>query len=206
MKTQTKWAPYLLLIPFLTGIILAINDITTNFDTQVFHFLRGNLAPALDLPLKILTTLGNPKSVVVIILALLVIPKINKKVGLPTALITLISWVLNELVKFIVSRPRPDFMLFEETSYSFPSGHAMNNTALYLSILFSLLLLLKNKKAKAVLWVVFTVLPFLIGASRVYFGVHYLTDVISGWSLGAFVAIIGFRCFRRLFKNECHSV
>ena len=193
-----------MLIPFLAGLVLAVTDTTTNFDTAVFHFLRQNLAPALDIPLKILTTIGNPKSVIAIIVVLLLIPKVNKKVGLPAALITLVSWIVNETVKIIVSRARPEFMLFEETSFSFPSGHAMNSTALYLTILFSLLLIVKSKKIKTALWVVFTVLPFLIGASRVYFGVHYLTDVISGWSLGAFVAIIGFKIYRRLFKNECH--
>ena len=183
---------------------MAVTDATTNFDTAVFHFLRQNLAPALDLPLKILTTIGNPKSVIAIIVVLLLIPKVNKKVGLPAALITLVSWIVNETVKIIVSRARPEFMLFEETSFSFPSGHAMNSTALYLAILFSLLLIVKSKRIKIVLWAVFILLPFLIGASRVYFGVHYLTDVISGWFLGAFVAIIGFRIYRRLFKNECH--
>lgn len=194
----------MLLIPFTIGLIFALTDFSKGFDTSVFHFLRENLSPALDLPLKILTTLGDPKSVIAIIVVLLLIPKVNKKVGLPAALITSTSWIINELVKIIISRPRPEFMLFEETSYSFPSGHAMNNTALYLTILFSLFSIVENKKIKTVLCVVFTVLPFLIGASRVYFGVHYLTDVISGWSLGAFVAIIGFNIYRRLLKNECH--
>lgn len=204
MKIQNKWWPFFLLIPFFVGLILALTGATVNFDTKVFYWLRENLAPDLDLPLKILTTLGDPKSVIAIIVILLIIPKVNKRVGLPAGLITLASWIINELVKFIVSRPRPEFLLFEETSYSFPSGHAMNNTALYLTILFSLLLIIKNKKARSVLWVVLIVLPFLIGASRVYFGVHYLTDVISGWSLGAFVAIIGFGIYRRLLKNERH--
>ena len=201
---QKNILPYLLLIPFSIGLICALTGLTKDFDTRVFIFLREYLSPALDLPLKILTTLGNPKSVIAIVVILLLIPKVNKKIGLPAALITLASWIMNELIKIIVSRQRPEFMLFEETSYSFPSGHAMNNSALYLTILLSLLLIIKNIKAKIILSVVFTVLPFLIGASRVYFGVHYLTDVISGWALGTFIAIIGFRIFRRLFKNECH--
>ena len=192
------------LIPFAFGLIFVLTGLTENFDTKVFHWLRESLAPTLDIPLKVLTILGNPKSVIAIIVILLAIPKVNKNIGLPVALVTLASWILNELTKIIVSRPRPEFMLFEETSYSFPSGHAMNNTALYLTILFSLLLIVKNKKVKTVLWAVFTVLPFLIGFSRVYFGVHYLTDVISGWSLGTFVAIVGFGICRRLFKYERH--
>lgn len=194
----------MLLIPFVFGLVFALTGLTKSIDTKVFLLLQESLSPALDLPLKILTTLGDPKSVIAIIVILLIIPKVNKKVGFPAGLITLASWIINELVKLIVSRPRPEFMLFEETSYSFPSGHAMNNTALYLTILFSLLLSVKNKRARITLWVVFLVLPFLIGASRVYFGVHYLTDVISGWSLGAFVAIMGFGIYRRLLKNEFH--
>ncbi len=202
MIKHKNWLPYLLLVPFFMGLVFVLTGLTEEFDTKVFYWLRNSFAPFLDVPFKIITTLGNPKSVVAIIVVLLIIPKVNKKVGIPTALITLVSWIANETVKVIVSRSRPEFMLFEETSYSFPSGHAMNSTAMYLSILFSLLLIVKNKKARIVLSIFFILMPFLMGITRVYFGVHFLTDVISGWALGGFIAIIGFRIYRRFIKDE----
>ncbi len=202
MIKQKNILPFLLLIPFFLGLSFVLTGLTQEFDTKVFYFFRNTFAPFLDLPFKIITTIGNPECVVAIIVIFLVIPKVNKKIGIPTALITLVSWLSNETVKALVSRQRPEFMLFEETSYSFPSGHAMNNMAMYLGILFSLLLFVKNKKVRFTVSAFCTIMPLLIGISRVYFGVHYLTDVISGWALGAFIAIIGFRIYRRLAVNE----
>ena len=184
------------------GLAFVLTGLTEEFDTKVFYWIQNTFAPFLDIPFKIITTLGNPKSVIAIIVILLIIPKVNKNIGIPTALITLVSWIANETVKALVSRQRPEFMLFEETSYSFPSGHAMNSTALYLSILFSLLLVVKNKKARILICVFCILMPFLTGLSRVYFGVHFLTDVFSGWALGAFISIIGFRIYRRFTANE----
>ena len=201
MIKEKDWLTYLLLAPFFIGLIFVLTGATEEFDTKVFYWIQNTFAPFLDVPFKIITTLGNPKSVIAIIVILLIIPKINKTVGIPTGLITLVSWVANETAKALVSRSRPEFMLFEETSYSFPSGHAMNSMAMYLGLLFSLLLIVKKKKARIIISAFCITMPFVMGITRVYFGVHFLTDVVSGWALGAFIAIIGFRIYRRFAKR-----
>jgi undecaprenyl-diphosphatase len=94
---------------------------------------------------------------------------------------------LNLLLKSIFERARPDLFAgpIHLTSYSFPSGHAMDSIAVYGMLAFVGVRLIKARlwQAAIVLTAVLTVL--LIGLSRVFFGVHYPTDVIGGYLAGA---------------------
>ena len=91
--------------------------------------------------------------------------------------------LLNMLVKGFFARQRPDLWerLVTETSYSFPSGHSMASAALALSVV----LITWNTRFRW--WVVAAASLYVvtIGFTRLYLGVHYPTDVLAGWSLGA---------------------
>jgi undecaprenyl-diphosphatase len=101
---------------------------------------------------------------------------------------TALSWGLKRLL----DRPRPDLVphLVEAISPSFPSGHAMLSTVVYLTLG---LLLARFEFARAATrqYVVAcaVLLVLMIGASRVYLGVHWPSDVLAGWCLGAAWAI-----------------
>ncbi|MBO5909802.1 MAG: phosphatase PAP2 family protein [Clostridia bacterium] len=111
--------------------------------------------------------------------------------GLPVALTVIISRIVNICLKALIDRPRPEFKLFpNETETSFPSGHSQNNMALYIALLLVLLLIVKSPILLRWLKVVLIALPFVIGITRLYFGVHYISDVIAGWSVGALLAIV----------------
>lgn len=93
-----------------------------------------------------------------------------------------VSLVLYHAIKLTVRRPRPFAVLPQIMAevppldkYSFPSGHTMNNLAPGLTI--ALL-------APSIGWVV-VVMPITWGLLRVYFGVHWLTDIVAGATLGA---------------------
>lgn len=88
----------------------------------------------------------------------------------------------NSQLKLYFNRPRPASFnnLDTLTNYSFPSGHAMGSTFFYL-FLFWLLSQNKNPARFALL-----AFPLLIGASRVFLGVHWFSDVIAGYFLGFF--------------------
>lgn len=88
---------------------------------------------------------------------------------------------LNQLVKNIVERPRPE-MVDQLTSFSFPSGHAMIGL-LYIFIIAYILVELSNR-ATIIIWSIAIILVLFVGLSRITDNHHYLSDVVAGWSLG----------------------
>jgi undecaprenyl-diphosphatase len=94
-------------------------------------------------------------------------------------------WI--ELLKWLVVRPRPEeaLRLVEETSNSFPSGHAATLMAVCLLLFVFGRRYLEAGPGRVVREAVLAALPLVMGLSRVFLGVHYLTDVLAGWLLGA---------------------
>jgi undecaprenyl-diphosphatase len=100
----------------------------------------------------------------------------------------LISVVLKDLFQ----RPRPDLVPYAvyASSTSFPSGHSMMSAVTYLTLGALLARSQERKRLKAYLLIVAALLTLMIGASRVYLGVHWPTDVLGGWTAGACWAIL----------------
>ena len=107
---------------------------------------------------------------------------------------TLYTWLaavlggeaLNLLLKDLFARPRPSFEhpLVVETSYSFPSGQAMESLVVYGMLAYFALLTLRSKRMRVVSVGGAVVLVTLIGFSRVYLGAHYVSDVVGGFAAG----------------------
>ncbi|MDQ3074529.1 MAG: phosphatase PAP2 family protein [Pseudomonadota bacterium] len=92
-------------------------------------------------------------------------------------------------LKLLMDRARPSFDLHPVVTHSssFPSGHAGNSMAVFLAI--ALIAVPRANRVRAVIAAL--VATLLIGITRSYLGVHWPSDVIGGWSLGAAIAIIG---------------
>lgn len=122
----------------------------------------------------------------------------DKKFGTYVGTNLMVGLVANPMIKNVFLRYRP-YMVHPEVQclkpvhegdlydpllqgYSFPSGHTSNSSTMY----FSLPVYGKNKW----LVVVGILIPFLVGFSRVCLGVHYPTDVMAGWLLGAVVVAV----------------
>lgn len=96
------------------------------------------------------------------------------------------SAVLNHLLKGLFARPRPFFEhpLLIETSYSFPSGHAMESLVVYGMLAYFAVLALRSWRARVGVVFGAALLVVLIGLSRMYLGVHYFSDVLAGYAAG----------------------
>lgn len=99
---------------------------------------------------------------------------------------------LSEGLKTLFDRPRPPavYQTVETLNASFPSGHALLATVFYLSVGVMLTRAFPRAPMKAYTlgWAV--VLVLLIGLTRIYLGAHWASDVLAGWGIGAFWAML----------------
>ena len=104
--------------------------------------------------------------------------------------------------------PRPPGMAwYEEFSYSFPSGHATIAMAYYGLLFYLLLLYVKSPGFKYIVFISGVMFIFSMGFSRVYLGVHYLSDVLSGFAIGFIwllfsITLLGWLDFRKEISSQ----
>lgn len=92
---------------------------------------------------------------------------------------------LNIMLKFLYGRPRPEMNpLVIENSFSYPSFHAMISFVFYSAVAYFFYKETKNIALTIFISIIFGILIFLIGYSRVYLGVHYPSDIIAGYLAG----------------------
>lgn len=116
--------------------------------------------------------------------------------------------LLTTVMKIGFARPRPELVdhLVSVQSLSFPSGHAMASAVTYLTLGALLARTERNRAVRGYVFAVAGFLTLLIGVSRVYLGVHYPTDVLAGWSLGAAWALLCWLVARWLRPNDNETV
>ena len=173
------------------------------FEINILRFFRNISNNFLDFLMEVFSFLGE-QFVVVIILALIYFIY-DKKVGRKIAFVIFTSINLNGIIKGTVQRIRPfvydlnldPARLETATGYSFPSGHTQNSSTVFYTV--------SNHFKKNYLWIITILITILIGFSRIFLGVHYVTDVIVGMALGilcAFLFSYLYEKFATNFKNE----
>jgi len=129
----------------------------------------------------------------------------RKKESLILLSALILGYVLEQVIKFVIQRPRPTQQLIQEVGYSFPSGHSI-----FAIILFSLLIYfykdrIKNSLLKIIFISINVFLILLVGLSRIYINVHWFSDVIGGYAIGFFVVYLISWIFesgkQKIFKN-----
>jgi undecaprenyl-diphosphatase len=112
--------------------------------------------------------------------------------------------VLSNLLKLEVDRPRPDLVshLVNETSLSFPSGHAMLSAVTYLTLGSLAARFLPGRTTKVFVLCLAVLITLLVGTSRVYLGVHWPSDVLAGWCAGFAWAMLCWLVARLLQRRK----
>jgi undecaprenyl-diphosphatase len=95
------------------------------------------------------------------------------------------GFILNQLLKLYFHRARPESSLVMSHGFSFPSGHSMGAMCFFGSLAYVIYFTIERRRVWRVLAVIACGLAVLaMGASRIYLGVHYFTDVVAGYTAG----------------------
>jgi membrane-associated phospholipid phosphatase len=173
-------------------------------DAQVSVWLHTHGSPAVTAFLLIITQLHSVLGVFTwsLIAAFFVWRTGDRLWVLSLALVVAGGMLINTMLKILFDRARPtwDDPLLTLTTGSFPSGHATGSTLFYGFLACYLVWRMKSDSARALVILGCVAMVALVSFSRVYLGVHYLSDVLAGMSLGtAWLALcmIAVRAFAR---------
>jgi undecaprenyl-diphosphatase len=191
----------LLLAAFIDRVV---EGDTRAFDESLLLAFRDpndpsyNIGPAwLRIMFRDITSLGGYAVVMLISLAVMGYLLVDGKHGAALWVLASVGGgaVLSNALKFAIERPRPDLVarLVEVNTTSFPSGHATLAAVTYLTLGALLSRVEARRRAKIYVLTVAVALTFLIGVSRIYLGVHWPTDVLAGWCVGAAWALLCWR-------------
>src|SRR5919107_5197643 len=164
-------------------------DPIVRFDWVLDDYLHSHATPLLTTFFLIVTAFGSLEAMVilgVVVAAFLARGRRWTLIGTWLAAVAG-SAVLDWLLKGLFQRPRPHFAhpLVVETSYSFPSGHAMESFVAYGMVAYlAVLLWLRSWEARVAAVCGAALVVVLIGFSRMYLGVHYFSDVVAGYAAG----------------------
>jgi undecaprenyl-diphosphatase len=203
---------------FLAGLlVLAFGQIAeevlegdaTWFDREFLLALRNPadhadpLGPAwLEEAARDLTALGSYSVLGIVVVAVIGYLLLIRRAG--AALWVLASVVggalLSNVLKHSFDRPRPDLVAHAAKVFSpsFPSGHATLSAVTFLTLGALLASLHDSRRMKVFFLGVAIVITVMVGVTRVYLGVHYPTDVLAGWCIGAGWAAICWTVFHWL--------
>ena len=150
--------------------------------------------PQLEVAMRDLTALGGVTVLTLISLSVLVYMVLRRQRSSAFFLAAAISGglLLSSLAKSGFSRPRPDLVPHgvEVMTASFPSGHSMMAAVTYLTLAVMLARTADQWGMRIFYIALAAILTVLVGISRIYLGVHWPSDVLAGWTLGAAWALL----------------
>ncbi len=127
------------------------------------------------------SALATPVSLVVFLVVIAGFAP-GRRPGLCCAVNLVLVVVLNQVLKELVQRPRPEGIgLVAETGFSFPSGHSMVAMAFFGLLVWLIWRYECDRTMRIVCCVALSAVIVAVGASRIYLGVHYASDVIGGF-------------------------
>ncbi|SFP16772.1 undecaprenyl-diphosphatase [Mesorhizobium sp. NFR06] len=183
------------------------------FDTEILLAFRHSGQPDspigppwLEGTVRDITALGSSAVLVLITSATIVYLLLIRRPSRALFMFVAVAGgqVVSSLLKLEVDRPRPDLVshLVNETSLSFPSGHAMLSAVTYLTLGSLAARFLPDRSTKIFVLGLAVLITVLVGISRVYLGVHWPSDVLAGWCAGFAWAMLCWLAARLLQRRK----
>ena len=195
-----KWIVFFICIVSLLFLIEDVMDQDImEFDEKGYYFVSKYLISDTMTPIaKCITNFANMYWLIALSILLMCVIK-NKKTGLWISINLGLSALVNFLLKQVLQRPRPvEHRIIDESGYSLPSGHSMVSMAFYGFLIYLIHKNVKNQYLKISLIILLFLLIISIGISRIYLGVHYTSDVLTGFLVAISYLILFVHAIKRI--------
>jgi membrane-associated phospholipid phosphatase len=172
------------------------------FDFKVFDFLNTYVSDTNTAIMQFVTFLGTHSLLIpanLVLIAYFLFIKKHRWYSIKIPVVAIGGVSLMFLLKFLFNRPRPLIPLLKEAQgLSFPSGHAMMSFSFYGLLIYLVWQNIKVPWIRAVLITLLSLLILTIGFSRIYLRVHYASDVMAGFAVGAIWLVLSLWVTRRI--------
>lgn len=175
---------------FLLLTLFVALKLTTPIDTTFSKWVFQLHNPVFTAFFRFITDFGYVQILLILLVIILIVFHKYRFAYILPIHVT-ISVIFNMILKNIFARPRPEMIrLIDEVGFSFPSGHAMVTMVAYGYLIYVVHHYIQQK------WLRYSLIAFLVfiivsvGLSRIYLGVHYLTDVLAGYSISLFYLLV----------------
>lgn len=193
MMKKSNYIVVGLSVIFLLITFLLETKFITSFDTVIYNLVTTNMNEFWTGFNRVFTFLSSTELIVSVCVILFGVFFYLKKRNISYFVVgsLALSTTVNNIVKLIVRRERPTVLeLVEEGTFSYPSGHTMCATSLYLLLVYLVIKSDISKRLKIVLSVILSIIPFLVAISRIYLGAHFASDVIAAIILAIILLIV----------------
>jgi len=193
-----------LLLAFAVLSVAVTAGWTAPLDQSITVALAGHRTEVLNNLAVNLTALGSAPVVAIVALLAALYAVASGRPRIVLALLwTPLSFFLDSGLKLVFQHPRPtEAIIAIPDSYSFPSGHAVAASALYITLALAAATGERRLRPRRVLVWGGVLIALLVAWSRVYLGVHYLSDVVGGLLIGSAGALATTTAVSRTERHE----
>jgi membrane-associated phospholipid phosphatase len=173
-------------------------------EQRILLFVHGVASPPLDILFRISHELGTGLfcTAVVILAAAILFRLGRRREALAFACLGISTYAIHAGVKIAIGRPRP--LLWPgpvvPEGYAFPSGHALASATIYPLLAYTLTR--NNPRWRPLAMAIAVLMALWIGIGRLYLGVHWPSDVLAGWMLGALQTAVALRLLERAERAD----
>ena len=203
----------IILLSFIASVVIMILLVklvffenTNQYDAQAFEFMGRHVSDRNTAIMEFFTFLGSHRFLVpanLLLIAYAIFISKNTWLAIKVGAIGVSSLILMFSLKALFNRPRPATpLLYEVPGLSFPSGHAFMSFTFFGLLIYLVMKQVLNPFLKYGLSLVLFITIIMIGLSRIYLRVHYVTDVAAGFSLGMIWLVISLYSIQMIEKNK----